>query len=456
MSDDHYGEVHGILFRPARATSIDFKGNVVNWITLCRMEGGGIPMFRTGFAKRPFKSDKTNYVLGVCWLGSDLVQSCYDGETQVLTEDGWKVFTELTVLDKVATLNENGEIEYQFPSNIVAFPYKGIMYHVQSSQIDLKVTPEHKLYFRKRDAPKFRLIDAKEVFGIRGEYKKNGKWFGNERDVFVVPSQELRDTHKRPYASGEKQIDMDVFLEFFGYYIAEGDAHQNKVSIGQSINNVKNRRKTEYCLDSLPFSYSADSNRFYIYSRQLVLYLKQFGLSCNKYIPKDLKTLSSRQLKILLNALLLGDGYEEKCYFTTSRLLADDVQEIAIKVGFSSNITVDNVRKSSFGKNPLFKVHITRNRDTPIVNHGNRKHNTHFQEQWEPYNGFVYCCEVPNHIILVRRNGMSVWSGNSWFSNVPDDDFRHMQENHDDYVYVLKKYGKTKTAEEAIKAEVVI
>jgi hypothetical protein len=72
---DHYDEVHGILFRPAKATAIDFKGNVVNWITLCRMEGGGIPMFRTGFAKKPFKSDKTNYVLGVCWLGSDLVQS---------------------------------------------------------------------------------------------------------------------------------------------------------------------------------------------------------------------------------------------------------------------------------------------------------------------------------------------------------------------------------------------
>lgn len=71
----HYDDVHGILFRPARATAIDFKGNVVNWITLCRMEDGGIPMFRTGFAKKPFKSDKTNYVLGVCWLGSDLVQS---------------------------------------------------------------------------------------------------------------------------------------------------------------------------------------------------------------------------------------------------------------------------------------------------------------------------------------------------------------------------------------------
>lgn len=29
------------------------------------------------------------------------------------------------------------------------------------------------------------------------------------------------------------------------------------------------------------------------------------------------------------------------------------------------------------------------------------------------YEGTVYCCEVPNHVLWVRRNGKSVWSGNS-------------------------------------------
>lgn len=72
---EHYDEVQSILFRPARATAVDFKGNVVDWILRCRVEGGGIPMFRTGFASRPFRDNSTRYVLGVCWLGSDLVQS---------------------------------------------------------------------------------------------------------------------------------------------------------------------------------------------------------------------------------------------------------------------------------------------------------------------------------------------------------------------------------------------
>ena len=30
----------------------------------------------------------------------------------------------------------------------------------------------------------------------------------------------------------------------------------------------------------------------------------------------------------------------------------------------------------------------------------------------QEYNGIVYCLEVPNHVIMVRRNGLMVWCGN--------------------------------------------
>lgn len=74
-ADEHYDEVHGILFHDAKATAIDFKANAIDWIIKCRIEGGGIPTFRTGFAHRPFQSDSKFFVMAVCWLGSDLVQS---------------------------------------------------------------------------------------------------------------------------------------------------------------------------------------------------------------------------------------------------------------------------------------------------------------------------------------------------------------------------------------------
>jgi hypothetical protein len=74
-AEKHLEETKGILFRGAVGTAIDFQTRVVDWIMACRIEDGGIPAFRTSFAKRPFKSDKTYYVMGVCWLGSNLVRS---------------------------------------------------------------------------------------------------------------------------------------------------------------------------------------------------------------------------------------------------------------------------------------------------------------------------------------------------------------------------------------------
>jgi hypothetical protein len=73
--DEHYEETRGILFRGAVGTALDFKTRAVDWIMACRIQDGGIPVFRTSFAKRPFKADSDYYVMGVCWLGSNLVRS---------------------------------------------------------------------------------------------------------------------------------------------------------------------------------------------------------------------------------------------------------------------------------------------------------------------------------------------------------------------------------------------
>jgi len=74
-AEEHFEEAKGILFRGAVGTAIDFKTSVADWIMACRIQDGGLPSFRTGFAKRPFKADEDYHVLAVCWLGANLVRS---------------------------------------------------------------------------------------------------------------------------------------------------------------------------------------------------------------------------------------------------------------------------------------------------------------------------------------------------------------------------------------------
>jgi len=71
----HYERLREFMFKPARTQSIPYLENVVDWIIRCRVTDGGIPYFRTGFAKKDFRENQTLYVQGICYLGRDLVNS---------------------------------------------------------------------------------------------------------------------------------------------------------------------------------------------------------------------------------------------------------------------------------------------------------------------------------------------------------------------------------------------
>jgi hypothetical protein len=57
-----------------------------------------------------------------------------------------------------------------------------------------------------------------------------------------------------------------------------------------------------------------------------------------------------------------------------------------------------------------YHIKFIRLKNTPVV-HKHKK-----SDSWEKYNGKIYCVTVPNHIIYIRRNGKSSWTGNSFWS----------------------------------------
>ena len=98
-----------------------------------------------------------------------------------------------------------------------------------------------------------------------------------------------------------------------------------------------------------------------------------------------MKQLSCKCLLILLKALLDGDGNKTSKnswrYTTISKQLADDVQEIAIKCGFSASVRMDKER--------FYRVCICSTR-TAQCNLENKR------SEWIDYNGMVYDFTVPN------------------------------------------------------------
>ena len=47
------------------------------------------------------------------------------------------------------------------------------MYHLDSQQLSIGCTPNHKLYVKKRDSKVFEFIEARDVFGKRMTFKKD-------------------------------------------------------------------------------------------------------------------------------------------------------------------------------------------------------------------------------------------------------------------------------------------
>jgi hypothetical protein len=80
---------------------------------------------------------------------------CYDNETEILTDNGWKLFEALDKNEKVMTLNQQtGEKEWQLPSERQAFDNKGEMYKIiLEDGSELSVSEKHRVYASEENYP---------------------------------------------------------------------------------------------------------------------------------------------------------------------------------------------------------------------------------------------------------------------------------------------------------------
>ena len=343
---------------------------------------------------------------------------CYDEQTQVLTKRGWIHFYELSYEDEVCCLDAKTErIGYHHPTNIVAYPYKGPMMRIATQNMDFLITPNHRVVYRW-DGGAIHLGEACKVFGRNFSIPKSGSWDEPDVEAFELPQAEVPTYFGHHKVEVAQAFRMDDWLRFFGWYIAEGCVRRRSgeptaAYLCQEEGSPKAdvlQRAMSGLGYNVAVSRLTDKLRprtmlnFEISNNHLASYLQQFGVSASKYIPTILKNLSRRQLRILFDSLMLGDGSVHKrtgsmYYHSKSTRLLDDVQEIAIKLGYGATVYT-NRSKGYTQKYLCISMHpnaaVTRQSQT-----------------WEDYNGVVYCCTVPTGIIMVRRNGRAAFSGNT-------------------------------------------
>lgn len=350
--------------------------------------------------------------------------NCYHEDTEVYTVNGWKLFKDVTLSDRILTLNpETKEIQYAGVVNKTEYNFNGELIHFHNRSLDLKVTPDHRMVYLNKSNGK--VSDDKKAIDFTknsGALYRSCEWRGDYYSTIVI---------------GKYNIDISVFSEFLGYFLSEGCCSRKyAIQIGQKegVNDVK-RLVIKACLDKLPFKNSVRKWGFELYDKSFYEYFKQFGKSWEKFVPDVIKYSDKDVISIFLNAYILGDGSvrkpksftgnrgtkfegvnDEREYFTSSKKMADDLGELILKLGKRPSFKTQDYRGENKFKNGTYTVKRVVYRIRECLG----KTATVFEKDTIPYNGMVYDIEVDkNHTLYVRLNGKCVWSSNCYCYCVP-------------------------------------
>lgn len=354
---------------------------------------------------------------------------CFDEHTEVLTKKGWMLFKDLSYTDELATVNLNSDaLEYQNPKQLISKNYSGNAVSINTTRVSALVTEDHRMVvYRKKwnkETNSGRMLTVPEVvlakdLRLTDTLKLSATWTEKGTDFYIIP--ELKDKYGKTIAK-EKIIPSKLWAAFLGIYIAEGGSgknysakrgsHAHVVCVHQNLGVKFDLIKD--MMDKIPFKYHISKGRgiqrqFVISQQQLYLELQKHGKNYYTKTSGDwIKNQSVEVIKEFIYFAMLGDGHEQKgghrTYYTTSKQLSDDMQELILKAGKHSSVhTVDPngvcQRQYHISENKTIKANIRRAKNEKLFETIN-------------YNGMVYCASVPNGTLVVRRNGKVFVAGN--------------------------------------------
>jgi hypothetical protein len=370
-------------------------------------------------------------------FSSFLLGYCYDDETEVLTDEGWKRFVDLNRHEKVLSLDSKTNIaEFVKPSLYYKQNYEGPVYELKDSHHSFVVTPGHKMFCKSghKERSPFQLQAIEDMASWReASLTARFEWRGEEIETFTLPRLESRRgrAYSQVWSADEKGIDPKDWLRFLGWFVSEGcvEVGRNGTCYVTSISQKKYVRDVEDVATSLGFKVIRDWNRrkeawrFRIDSKQLAEWLKEncyegpTKTSYTKKAPDFLRNLSPSLIEVFLESALKGDGHVWKSewksgqihrrYSTYSKRLADDVQELFLRCGHTASIYSSRVKSPLRGALKGAFNYTVYERSSRTIQVDCRKIARH------EYRGMIGCVEVPSHIVMVRRKGHPMWSGNT-------------------------------------------
>jgi hypothetical protein len=352
--------------------------------------------------------------------------NCFDGDTEYLTNLGWiracdfGKLAELKPIRVAQFWHQNQTIDFVEPAVIIERPYSGEMVQLKRRNIDLLLTPDHRLLLGKRS----------------GEWEDVlAKDFAPDRKMWMsgLSTDWGSIAHPREYVAFLCAVQADGSWNGDGSGVTFGLTRSRKIRRLREILrrlNLKWSERRNTCEN--PFKKGKTRRRiiFYVNTDPICDNVRLL-LGKEKSFGSWLLSWNRSSIEMFLEEIMLWDGSytRRNCYSSSSKINADWVQTLFILTGRRAYLRPYN--SSEVQKKTNWQVDVCQQRSGWTTN-------TNVDRvEW---NSMVYCLTVPSGYVVVRRNGkvMVVGQCQNWSVRAGGgaENLRSMIEAPEGYVFI--------------------
>ena len=335
-----------------------------------------------------------------------VIGHCFDEDTEILTNQGWKNIDTIQEQDKPLTINlDSNELEFNEHEGIHRYSnHKELIAFENNTGLEVLVTPEHGMLYST----------ARNLYTKEKWEKKNAEEI-EDYNRFSIPASGILNNNSN--------CDIpDATIKLLAWIVTKGNieftsANNPIIRIAQSDDGSGFIYEIEALLQMMKLEYSKkqrykantyehgvfhnyDAYRFYI-GVEGSRYLKQFlDLKTKTFNHDFLMSLSLNQRQILINEMCKGDG--SKCgtnhychYYTSNKKLLDQFQILCVLSGIRA------------------KANIKRKDGTWIVSMTKTIQHTVTSTERRENTGRTWCLTVPNGTLVARRKGIIFMTQNT-------------------------------------------
>jgi len=337
---------------------------------------------------------------------------CYlDSVTEYLTDSGWKKYDDICNEDKVASLNSDGQLVFDFFIDRFKQKYSGEIYTHHTKYSKFSVTPNHNLLLKYISRNKNNNFSTSTIINtIKDfEYITVKNYFLKRKNYARILQKPLINT-QLDYKISDDEI------KLLGAYISDGHISANRINIDQLIGRPLDQIicKKSY-ISTIKYGDEGQYVRYKYKNDFLIEFINKFinHGSLNKVLSGDIFKFSTRQILLLLEFMMYGDGTSKNCgskvYYTSSYLLADSLQLLLFIHGINSQIyTINHKGGYVNSTNIKYQVFITKENTTSCIFTKN--------SSWEiktVNDEYVTCFTTKYNNIITKNDNKIAIQGNS-------------------------------------------